>query len=190
MISILQQKMLNTFGSKKGFIKHIYYHFAYLIGFEFGSRIKFVGNVERLVFVCKGNICRSAFAELITRTKYDIPVASFGLETNSGYVSELNNFLEVVYECGFDLSKHRTTSIEDFKIFEGDLFICMEPKQSLVLQKKIPKANVTLLGLYGMNKRPYLHDPYSASKGYSINCINFIEKSIENLTKSLSVKNK
>src|SRR5262245_52514417 len=41
------------------------------------------GRVERLIFICKGNICRSPYAEARARG-LGLTVASFGLEATPG----------------------------------------------------------------------------------------------------------
>src|SRR5688500_11705046 len=42
-----------------------------------------LGHVNRLVFVCQGNICRSSFADHLARS-LGIPSVSFGLATTTG----------------------------------------------------------------------------------------------------------
>ena len=42
-----------------------------------------LGRVERMVFVCLGNVCRSPYAELLAN-EHGLPCASFGLSTTTG----------------------------------------------------------------------------------------------------------
>ena len=65
-------------GRLKGFLRHIGYQVVYLIGgMRHFTRIDW-SQVRRLVFVCKGNICRSAYAAARSQT-LGYPATSFGL---------------------------------------------------------------------------------------------------------------
>lgn len=122
--------------------------------------------VERLVFVCRGNICRSAIGQA-KATALGLPNAGFGLRTSSGRASP-PAAVAAAARAGFDLSGHRACAVEDFAFAPGDLLIGMEPEQGRVLAEKYgaPDRQVTLLGLWARPRRAHLHDPYSLGDAY------------------------
>ena len=77
----------------------------YLFG-KYGqfARIKW-GQVKRLVFVCKGNICRSAYGE--AGGEAGVPAVSCGLQANSGSPAD-PIALVVSSQRALDLSLHRS----------------------------------------------------------------------------------
>ena len=82
----------------------------------------------KIMFICTGNICRSAMAHIMFEKKAkeknkNIEVYSSGIECISGWVST-DEAIEIMKEYGLDLTKHRSTSIYDSNIKEMDLVLC------------------------------------------------------------------
>lgn len=173
-----------TFGSKKGMLRLAYYHTINLFTGRFTRYQHVPSKVERIVFVCKGNICRSALAEKYFRSISTLPVTSIGLDTTSGKPANAR-VLEEAKALNIDLSSHRTTAIKDFTPHENDFFICMEPKHVHDLNTYVSNANVSLLGMFGQNKRIYLHDPYMAKIDYVRLCNQYIVNSVTTLNNKL-----
>lgn len=138
---------------------------------------------RRLVFICQGNICRSAYAEA-RATQFMMPSASAGIKAiENGSANP--DAIRFAARRSIDLSRHRTTSLSMFKQRDGDIFVCMEPSQALLIRKMVGKDNaqqVTLLGLWSDNRRPYLQDPYGLSEGYWNTCLNIIDSAIVNIS--------
>lgn len=168
------------FGSKKGLLKHIYFKIRYWLGDRFNTTKVSGAQIDRIVYVCKGNICRSAFAEGVSKDKVSVPVASLGLDTQSGHPID-KRICYMASMRNVDLSKHRTTSIVDFEPQLGDLYICMEPEQCFILRSHYPQARITLLGFYGDSIRPYLHDPYCAPDDYVEFCLDYLKQAVDGL---------
>jgi protein-tyrosine phosphatase len=138
-------------------------------------------DVRRLVFVCHGNICRSAFAEIVARTA-GLRVASFGLSTDAGKAAHAPAVAAAAI-LGFDLGAHRTTRVEDFSAEPGDLLLAMETRQLRRLAKdqrwaRLPRV---LLGSYARPPVPHLHDPYDLDPAYMQTCLNRIESAVNRL---------
>ena len=55
----------DRFGSRRGFSQHCKYSLMYKLGRYDSYQLIDWDEVNRLIFVCKGNICRSAFAEAV-----------------------------------------------------------------------------------------------------------------------------
>jgi len=84
-------------------------------------------DVERLVFVCQGNICRSAYADARARLA-GLRSVSFGLSARDGDCAN-SVALARAAARGVDLSAHRATSASAAPMRAGDLRIAMEPAQ-------------------------------------------------------------
>jgi protein-tyrosine phosphatase len=137
--------------------------------------------VTRLVFVCHGNICRSAFADVVAR-RNGLNVASFGLSTSSGLPAH-PSAVAAAAAIGVDLGDHRTTRAADFGPESGDLLLAMETRQLRRIAGD-PNLNTlprTLLGLYAKPPVPHLHDPYELDPAYMPMCLARIESAVINL---------
>ena len=134
-------------------------------------------KIERLVFVCSGNICRSAFAEAVAKAR-GFDAISVGVHAIQD-VPANDQAIITARAMGYDLSSHRTKPIMYPVLKKTDLLVAMEPWQArLVSEGLFPKHYTTLLGLWGRTKRPYIHDPYMQYEAYFISCFNYIEKSV------------
>lgn len=141
-------------------------------------------EVRRLVFVCHGNICRSAFADVVARNA-GLRVASFGMSTDVGKAAH-PPAVEVAAALGFDLSAHRTARAQDFVPGDGDYLLAMETRQLRPLSTHptmgaLPRS---LLGLYAAPVVPHLHDPYELDPAYMPICLKRIESAVANLAKT------
>lgn len=138
-------------------------------------------NVSRLVFVCHGNICRSAFADHYAR-QLGMNSASFGLSTSSNK-GAFPYAAEISAEKGVDLSRHSTTAVEDFAPQAGDFLLAMEVRH-LSKMAAIPALGEyprSLLGLYSAPPFPHLHDPYKLDPRYMPVCLDRIKSAVDAL---------
>ena len=170
------------YGRKMGVVRHWAYFGRYLLGSY--SRLKMIewGRVRRLVFACKGNICRSPYAEARARAM-GLPCASFGLEAEVGASANLAA-MRGATERGLDLTPHRAQAAGQFEILTGDLLTAMEPSQLASLQTlPIPAgAQLTLLGLWCTPSRPHLEDPFGLSDDYFQTCFGIIDNALARIS--------
>ena len=140
-------------------------------------------QVRRLVFVCHGNICRSAYAGGLAR-RAGMRAASFGLSTSSGKAA-WPLVLERSLARGFDLSDHRTNRIEDYVPQPGDYLLGMETRhlRKLTADPKTADLPRGLLGSYARPPVPHLHDPYQLDPVYIEVCLARIERAVAKLVK-------
>jgi protein-tyrosine phosphatase len=141
-------------------------------------------KTRRLVFVCHGNICRSAFADVVAR-RAGLRVASFGLSTDAGKGAH-PPAVEAAAALGFDLSAHRTTRAQDFVPEDGDFLLAVETRQlrRLSADPTLNSLPRSLLGLYAAPSFPHLHDPYELDPAYMPVCLRRIESAVANLAKA------
>lgn len=138
-------------------------------------------NIRRLVFVCHGNICRSAFADLVAQD-LGMRTASLGLSTTSGKGAH-PPVVEMAGDAGIDLTRHITTAVEDFVPEDGDLLLAMEFRHlsKLAAIPKMRDLPRDLLGLHHTPPIPHLHDPYKLDPAYMRVCLARTRKAVEQL---------
>lgn len=141
--------------------------------------------VKRLVFVCQGNICRSAYADYRARD-INIASASLGLAASTGTPAfELTTTTANLR--GIDVSDHRATDIDDFVFEPGDLLLAMEIRQARKLRQVLSRDDIQigLLGLWAKPLRPHIHDPYELSPAYFFECFKVIDSAVQRLCQAI-----
>ncbi|MBV9200888.1 MAG: phosphotyrosine protein phosphatase [Alphaproteobacteria bacterium] len=139
-------------------------------------------QVERLVFVCHGNICRSPYAERCA-ARHGLAAASFGLSADRGAPAD-PDACRIAARRAIDLAAHRACDAADFEFKVGDLLIVMEPRQLRRLLCNLPAGGcqMTLLGLWSRPPRPHIHDPHRLSDAYWERCFDVIDTAVQSIT--------
>lgn len=143
-------------------------------------------RVRRVVFVCLGNICRSAFAQQVAQ-RLQMETASLGLSTITGAASP-ESALRAAGRHGYDMSAHRATDLRDFQVRPGDLFLTMEVRQARALRRRLgarDDVEVVLLGLWCAPRQPHLHDPFTLSDAYFDHCFGRVHEAVRALQRSV-----
>jgi protein-tyrosine phosphatase len=173
------------YGSRRGFLRHLRYRWVESLasGQFVGPKTKI--RAERLIFVCQGNICRSALAQAVAERQGQQSL-SFGLDTVDGKPAD-PRLLRVAHEIGYNLCTHGTTPIGRYVPEPGDLVLLMQPDHLPGLLTAVPglSAPVGLLGSWATPKRPYIHDPFAANDAYMERCARIVEAAVINLAGSL-----
>lgn len=137
-------------------------------------------QVERLVFVCLGNINRSCFAEAVAH-RLGAPACSLGLSTTTG-APAFHRAVTTAQQFGLDLGSHRATDLTDHLPQPGDLLLTMEVRHVRRLQRlDLNKRPIALLGGWGSPQRLHIHDPHTLSPEYFQTCFTLIESATRNL---------
>jgi protein-tyrosine phosphatase len=134
-----------------------------------------------LVFVCKGNICRSAYAHAKVGSA-GFPAASFGIAAPSGVAADEKAITHAAARK-VSLAAHRTTPLREYAPRRRDLVVCMEPAQAKLIANIYAgeAVQVTLLGLWSRPRRPWLFDPYGAYDGYWGACLDAIDSGTDHI---------
>ena len=176
--------MNERYGSKRGFVKVHWHKFLYALGFYNEYREVDWSKVNRLIFVCKGNICRSPFAAVVAES-VGLDAVSCGIEAGNG-VPANNHAIEAASRKGLSLVNHKAIPIDSIQLKSGDLFVAMEPWHFKKIKRKFGiNTRITLLGLWHVHKYPYIHDPYGATEKYFDNCFGLIEKSVNEISSGI-----
>jgi protein-tyrosine phosphatase len=181
MPAALRTAIGRRYGTHRGLVRLLLAHAEFRAGrLAALERIDFRA-IARLVFVCQGNICRSAFAHWYARSK-GLACASVGFAT-AGDAPAHPAAIETARRFGIDLARHRTTDLEDFAFQPGDLALVMEIRQVERLEPSLAGrgAQLSLLGLWARPRRPHIHDPNHLSAEYFETCFRAIASAVDAL---------
>lgn len=145
-------------------------------------RLRDPERIERVVFVCLGNICRSAYGHQIAH-ELGLRVASLGLSTSTGAPSP-DEAVAAAGRQGVDMAAHRARDWSDFEVQPGDLFLVMEVRQAHELRRRLgarDDVRVALLGMWCDRPTPHLHDPFTLSADYFDTCFARVRQATVNL---------
>ncbi len=106
-----------------------------------GSQRDIVGNAKCVLFVCYGNINRSAVAEAYARKRYAdrIDVASAGIHQQEGRPAD-PTMVEVARKEALDLSDARSRHMSAEMIARADVILAMEMSHIEHVAKQFPEA--------------------------------------------------
>lgn len=149
--------------------------------------------MKKIMFICTGNICRSAMAEkmmakMIKEHNKDIEVFSCGVFAENGDLPT-DEAIEVMKEHNIDLTTHKATNIINSNIKEMDLILCatLSHKYSVIQMYPELKDKVFTIKEYvdGPSNNMDIKDPW----GYNIivyrNCAKELESYIDKIIKKI-----
>ena len=184
MLSRKQNRLYERYGTRRGFIRTLWHRLLFVFGRYRKYRQVDWRQVDRLIFVCKGNICRSPFAEAVARSA-GLAAISCGLDTVEG-VGANPGALEAATRTGQDLSVHRTRTVTSITTGKGDLFVAMEPRQAETLEQFFGKdIDCTLLGVWCKPGYPYIQDPYGNKPACFDRSFSLIRQSVCEITREI-----
>jgi protein-tyrosine phosphatase len=153
---------------------------------------KEIGGISHILFVCKGNICRSPFAEHLLRSRIEnreIIIESAGINVERPTVPPYEA-IQAGKRFGVDLSAHRAKSISECCLKTADLIIVMEYNHLLWISAMYHEAMKRTCLLRSFALFPYsyfcnIDDPYGLGQEAFYKCFSLIEKSTTGLKNHL-----
>jgi protein-tyrosine phosphatase len=183
MLDSINAYINDHYGSRRGLLRHCLFGVQNAFG-QF-RHLKAVdwARVERLVFVCYGNICRSPVAAEYAVQRASFPAISFGLSCRDGAPAD-PRAISFAGDAGVDLHGHRSRHISAYEPSVSDLVIGMEPVHLHMLDEKrgFDMVQRTLLGLWLPSSTPYIHDPYSSNPLHFVRCETAVIAAVDRLT--------
>ena len=150
----------------------------------------------KIMFICTGNICRSAMAEWILKKKISedeslkdkIEVYSCGIYAENGD-KPTYTAIDVMKEIEIDITKHSATNIKNSEIKKMDLILCATRSHKMAVTDIYPELKdkvYTMKEYVGYEPSDLdIKDPW----GYDIvtyrNCASELEKCIDLLIEKI-----
>ena len=121
-------------------------------------------NASRLLFVCKGNICRGPFAERYLRTVFpNIQTSSAGLLPSEARTSP-KAAVAAALAWNIDLTEHRSRTLRTNELGEWDIVFVFELEQLRAVKRMARRANVPtqvlVLGDFDVRGPLQIADPF------------------------------
>lgn len=145
----------------------------------------------KIMFICTGNICRSAMAEAILRkkvieNKYDIGVYSAGTYAENGDVPTCEA-IEVMAERNIDIRGHSATNVKNSPIAEMDLILCATKTHKMQLINMYPeiKNRIFTIKEYAYGKEEDISDPWGRGENIYQICAEDLEKCIDKIVEKV-----
>ena len=150
----------------------------------------------KILFVCTGNICRSAMAHhyMQKRVNYlniadDYIIESAGTSAYTG--DRATDFaIEVMKKYNTDLKNHRATYLEESDVEQADLVVCMTAAHKRRVLAKYPNLDgkvYTLKEYAGEKEYMDVDDPWGFSIDVYTSCakeiVEFVDKLIEKISR-------
>lgn len=152
----------------------------------------------KILFICTGNICRSAMAEWLLKKKIkeierdDIEVYSSGIYAYDGDLStwEAKSIMQDEYDV--DMKNHKATNIKNSEIRKMDLILCATAAHKIAVIDIYPelKDKVFTMKEYVNYEREYHHkidikDPWGYDLDTYRSCASEIDECLELLLKKI-----
>lgn len=149
----------------------------------------------KIMFICTGNICRSAMAKgmmrkLVIENNINAEIYSCGVYAQTGDFATYNA-VEAAKEYNADISSHRATNIRESKIEEMDLILCATTshKQSvLYLYSNLQGKVYTMKEYAKLDKNGQdmdIKDPWGYDEVVYRKCASEIEECLEKIVEIL-----
>ena len=171
------------YGGAKPWLRHQ----LALAGWRLGSYRSYQAvdwsRVQRLVFVCKGNICRSPYTEIRAR-RLGLAAISMGLDTRPQSPAD-PQAIRAAARKGVDLAAHRSALFDSSVLGPADLLVGFEPWHALAMLAGAAAsgAQVTLAGLWAQPMRPDVGDPHGRSDAYFAVCYEVLDSAVETMAR-------
>jgi len=125
--------------------------------------------MNRILFVCAGNICRSPVVEAVSRAEFaragvDIDLASAGTGAwHVGHAADIRAQASAA-ASGYDLAPHRARRVDDADFARYDWVLAMDRDNLRELQQRCPPAYAARVALFlpfaGIDQPQEVPDPY------------------------------
>jgi len=144
-------------------------------------------RIMRLVFVCRGNVCRSPYAEAAAKS-LGLSAISCGVDVKRSAPAETMAVSAAMLRSK-DLSLHMSRSIFDVPLDRSDCLVAMDPTHLPIAWNVAARSGcqITLLGLWRGSSVIEIADPYGMPENIFSHCFNDIDECLENLIRRIKI---
>lgn len=122
-----------------------------------------ISKTHKILFVCKGNICRSPFAKYYSKKilPNTMDISSSGYYSKTGRKCP-TRAIKAAREYGINLKSHRSSVISKNMIEDVDIIFIFDDENKYMLFSSFPFAieKIHLLGSLSENLPDIIPDPY------------------------------
>lgn len=187
MINFIKKKLPLSFKRKyKRLFQDLWQTFVYR-----NKRSRFNSSkIRHVVFVCTGNICRSAFSEYALKKKVspkNVKIESCGLDVTQAICSPIEA-VTAGRSYDVDLSEHRSKGIMDCDLLSADLIVPMDYGHYRRLISDYPQYKMKICLLRDFSTYPYrfvcnIHDPFGLAQEEFECCFKNIQRCLKGIAK-------
>jgi predicted ATP-grasp superfamily ATP-dependent carboligase/protein-tyrosine-phosphatase len=140
------------------------------------------GHAKSVLFVCKGNICRSPFAERYAAKLFPhLKISSVGFLEQTGRPSPENG-RHAAKRFGIDLKSHGAQLIQESLIRDSDLVFVFDEENEAHIRKHYPEAIAKTYYVGLLTDGPVtITDPFGGSMDDFMKCYERISQAINHL---------
>lgn len=144
--------------------------------------------MDKIVFICTGNTCRSPMAEGLFKAlngeqKTGLEAISAGIFTNNG-MSASENAVIVAKELGADISNHKSQMLNGNIVNDAKYLVCMTGAHYDQILLKFPNVSDKLFTLSPTD----IDDPFGGNIDEYRSCATQIKSAVESIIERLSKK--
>lgn len=182
MLSLHRSDIVLRHGGARNFARGCAYRVMGTLGLFRSLRKLDWSRINRLVFVCEGNICRSPFAEALS-SDLGVRSASCGIKA-SGNAPAHPTARCTAKARGIDIDEHVSRNVTEIELAPTDLLVGFDPAHKSAIERlaRVAQCQFTLLGLWLRPKRPLIADPFGRERS----CFDHVFELIDEGTRALT----
>lgn len=151
---------------------------------RFSAHSDRASHVRKLLFVCHGNICRSAFAAELARMHLpNYQVESAGVAAEEGRQTP-QEIAELARARGVELERHRSVRVTEAQVQAADLILVsdVENMKTLLTAWPVAGSRTTMLGLFAQPAVVSIPDPYGAPQAEASESLELVASAVNGLS--------
>ena len=154
-------------------------------------------HAHLIIFVCKGNVCRSPFAECYFNSlsfQENLKIESCGLDVDQSVPSP-KDASAAAREFGIDLTENRSKGLAACDLDKADLIVAMEYDHFKRLIQKLPHKKNQIVLLRDFTPWPEflacnINDPYGCDLDEFMTCYETMKRALDRLAGRLAQNNR
>ena len=94
--------------------------------------------MQRILFVCAGNTCRSVMAEYIAQRRFQNSVEATSAGVQPGSINDTASAVFTLKQVGIDATSHKPRDVREMNLSEFDLIVTMDNDVARELKQLFP----------------------------------------------------